>query len=40
MSGGAGMVSTVSDYARFCQMFLNGRQLDGVRLLSPKTVLT
>ena len=38
MSGGAGMVSTVSDYARFCQMFLNGGQLDGVRLLSPKTV--
>lgn len=37
-SGGAGMLSTASDYARFAQMLLNGGQLDGVRLLSPKTV--
>ena len=37
-SGGAGMVSTVSDYWRFCQMALNGGELNGVRLLSPTTV--
>ncbi len=37
-SGGAGLVSTASDYARFLQMLLNGGTLDGVRLLSPKTV--
>jgi len=38
MSGGAGMVSTASDYVRFSEMLLNGGELDGVRLLSPKTV--
>ena len=32
------MVSTVGDYARFCQMLLNGGTLDGKRYLSPKTV--
>jgi CubicO group peptidase (beta-lactamase class C family) len=32
------MVSTASDYARFSQMLLNGGELDGVRLLSPRTV--
>jgi CubicO group peptidase (beta-lactamase class C family) len=32
------MVSTASDYARFCQFLLNGGTLDGVRLLSRKTV--
>ena len=37
-SGGAGLVSTASDYLRFLQMFLNGGELDGVRLLSPRTV--
>lgn len=37
-SGGAGLLSTASDYARFLQMLLNGGALDGVRLLSPKTV--
>lgn len=37
-SGGGGLVSTVSDYARFCQMLVNGGELDGVRLLSPKTL--
>jgi CubicO group peptidase (beta-lactamase class C family) len=37
-SGGAGLFSTAGDYARFAQMLLNGGQLDGVRLLSPKTV--
>jgi CubicO group peptidase (beta-lactamase class C family) len=36
--GGAGLSSTVSDYWRFSQMLLNGGELDGVRLLSPKTV--
>jgi CubicO group peptidase (beta-lactamase class C family) len=35
---GGGLVSTVSDYARFCQMLVNGGELDGKRLLSPKTV--
>ncbi|HEY8470037.1 MAG TPA: serine hydrolase domain-containing protein [Longimicrobiales bacterium] len=37
-SGGAGLVSTARDYARFLQMLLNGGELDGVRLLSRKTV--
>jgi len=37
-SGGGGLVSTVSDYARFCQMLLNGGELEGVRLLGRKTV--
>jgi CubicO group peptidase (beta-lactamase class C family) len=37
-SGGGGMLSTASDYARFCQMLLNGGGLDGVRLLAPKTI--
>src|SRR5215470_12691836 len=37
-SGGGGMVSTVGDYARFLQMFANGGQLDGVRLISRKSI--
>lgn len=37
-SGGGGMLSTAGDYARFCQMMLNGGELDGVRILSPHTV--
>ncbi len=37
-SGGGGAVSTAADYVRFCQMLLNGGDLDGVRLLAPKTV--
>ncbi|HEY2050165.1 MAG TPA: serine hydrolase domain-containing protein [Caulobacteraceae bacterium] len=37
-SGGGGLVSTTTDYARFCQMLLNGGELDGVRILSPATV--
>lgn len=37
-SGGAGLLSTTTDYGRFLQMLLNGGELDGVRLLSPKTV--
>ncbi|HUP20726.1 MAG TPA: serine hydrolase domain-containing protein [Gemmatimonadota bacterium] len=37
-SGGAGLLSTARDYGRFLQMLLNGGALDGVRILSPKTV--
>lgn len=37
-SGGAGVLSTAADYARFLQMLLNGGELDGVRLLGPKSV--
>ncbi len=37
-SGGAGLLSTAQDYARFMQMMMNGGELDGVRLLSPTTV--
>jgi CubicO group peptidase (beta-lactamase class C family) len=37
-SGGGGLISTAEDYARFCQMLLNGGELDGVRLLSRKSV--
>ena len=37
-SGGAGLVSTIGDYARFLQMLLNGGQLDGKRYLKSGTV--
>ena len=37
-SGGAGLLSTARDYARFLQMMLNGGTLDGHRVLSRKTV--
>jgi CubicO group peptidase (beta-lactamase class C family) len=37
-SGGGGLVSTASDYARFLQMLLNGGILDGRRMLSRKTI--
>jgi CubicO group peptidase (beta-lactamase class C family) len=37
-SGGAGLVSTASDYARFLQMLLSRGELDGRRLLSGETV--
>ncbi len=37
-SGGAGGVSTAADYLRFCQMLLNGGQLEGVRVMSRSTV--
>jgi CubicO group peptidase (beta-lactamase class C family) len=36
--GNGGLYSTGPDYARFCQMLLNGGELDGHRLLSPLTV--
>ncbi len=37
-SGGGGLVSTANDYLRFCRMLLAGGSLDGVQILSPKTV--
>ncbi|MBR1155891.1 serine hydrolase [Bradyrhizobium sp. JYMT SZCCT0428] len=37
-SGGGGLVSTTMDYARFSQMLLNGGTLDGVRIVSRKTL--
>lgn len=37
-SGGAGLLSTATDYARFLQAMLNGGELDGARILSPTTV--
>jgi CubicO group peptidase (beta-lactamase class C family) len=37
-SGGAGLLSTAADYARFLQMLLNGGELDGRRILGRKTV--
>jgi len=37
-SGGGGLVSTAHDYLRFCRMMLHGGSLDGVQILSPKTV--
>lgn len=38
LSGGGGLASTIGDYYRFCKMLLNGGELDGVRILSPKTL--
>jgi CubicO group peptidase (beta-lactamase class C family) len=38
LSGGGGLISTASDYHRFAQMLLHRGALDGVRLLSPRTV--
>jgi CubicO group peptidase (beta-lactamase class C family) len=37
-SGGGGLVGTAADYLRFARMLLNKGELEGVRLLSPKTV--
>ena len=37
-SGGGGLVSTTMDYARFCQMLLDGGTLDGTRLIGRKTL--
>lgn len=37
-SGGGGLVSTAADYMRFCEMLRRGGELDGVRLLGPKTL--
>jgi CubicO group peptidase (beta-lactamase class C family) len=37
-AGGAGLLATADNYARFLQLLLNGGELGGVRILSPKTV--
>ncbi|SDG92260.1 serine hydrolase domain-containing protein [Marvinbryantia formatexigens] len=37
-AGGAGLVSTIDDYARFAQMLLNGGRLGGRQILAPQTV--
>ncbi len=37
-SGGAGVVGTIDDYARFCTMLLNNGKLNGKQFLSPKTI--
>ncbi|MBI1340309.1 serine hydrolase [bacterium] len=37
-SGGGGLVSTMRDYARFCQMLLNGGEINGRRLLKPESI--
>jgi CubicO group peptidase (beta-lactamase class C family) len=37
-SGGGGLAGTAKDYLRFCRMLLNGGELDGARILSPKSV--
>jgi CubicO group peptidase (beta-lactamase class C family) len=38
LSGGAGLVSTIEDYAKFCQMLLNGGTFNGKQILSRKTI--
>lgn len=38
LSGGGGLLSTVNDYAKFCQMLVDGGQFKGQRLLKPETV--
>jgi CubicO group peptidase (beta-lactamase class C family) len=38
LSGGGGLLSTARDYLRFCQMILNGGELQGIRLLKTETV--
>ncbi len=37
-AGGHGLASTAGDYIRFCQMMLNGGELEGARILGPRTV--
>lgn len=37
-AGGGGLTASMRDYARFCQMLMNGGELDGARILSPKTI--
>ena len=37
-SGGGGLVSTLGDYTRFTKMLVNGGEMDGVRILNPRTV--
>lgn len=38
LSGGGGLVSCAFDYIRFCQMLVNGGELDGIRILKSQTV--
>jgi CubicO group peptidase (beta-lactamase class C family) len=38
LSGGGGLVSTAADYMRFSNMLLNGGELEGARILAPKTI--
>jgi CubicO group peptidase (beta-lactamase class C family) len=38
LSGGGGLVGTAADYMRFANMLVNGGELDGARILAPKTV--
>ena len=38
LSGGGGLVSTLEDYGRFCDMLRCGGELDGVRILGPRTL--
>jgi CubicO group peptidase (beta-lactamase class C family) len=38
LSGGGGLVGTAADYMRFANMLMNGGELDGERILAPKTV--
>ncbi|MGH0037536.1 MAG: serine hydrolase domain-containing protein [Myxococcota bacterium] len=38
VSGGGGLVSTAADYLRFTQMLLDGGELDGARILGPRTI--
>jgi CubicO group peptidase (beta-lactamase class C family) len=38
LSGGGGLISTAADYERFTRMLLRGGELDGVRVLSPRTL--
>src|SRR5580693_733759 len=38
ISGGGGLCSTSADYLTFCRALLNGGELDGVRLIGPKTL--
>ena len=38
LAGGGGLVSTTADYLRFCRMLLEGGELDGRRVLGPKTI--
>jgi CubicO group peptidase (beta-lactamase class C family) len=38
LSGGGGLVSTAADYLRFCEMLRRGGELDGKRILGPRTI--
>jgi CubicO group peptidase (beta-lactamase class C family) len=38
LSGGGGLVSTIGDYHRFCELLRRGGELDGMRLIGPRTL--